>query len=461
MWLGVEAPYSAGGDENETTVWLAPELMEQIMMEVAQEARALASARAVCREWQLFIDERDALLWRRCALDLLQASFCQFLEPLVGPSSSSLYNSWREACAAEVACPSLSDFELLRVINRFDGGKNMAVRRKTDAEKKKRRKAKGKQDAELILLKVSRFSTVDGMRGYKRNITKLHALQSPRFLRVVHPWLKNETGFVDLKHIKTFTVLELAGGGELFFHLQRNRWFSVQQTSFFVAQLMLAMECLQEAGLPFPSFQPEYILLDGDGYLKLDCYWALLHEDPERTKTCTTSQVEYTAPEAFGEKKASLEECLWTLGCLSYEMLHGLPPFYDENQAHMIAAIQNTAVRWSSSSAAPKVPASCRQFVETLLEKDPQKRKTALNNFRNHAFFKEHGFADEAAWRQLEENAMEAPYKPPPQPSPDDFICDGPFVTERVDDYSTFDNFRFDASAFEGFTYCPPQQHGE
>lgn len=59
----------------------------------------------------------------------------------------------------------------------------------------------------------------------------------------------------------------------------------------------------------------------------------------------------------------------FTLGVLLYEMLVGLPPFYDSNKYKMYLQIQNSV---------PKFPTylsdKCKDLLSKLLEKDPQKR---------------------------------------------------------------------------------------
>lgn len=59
----------------------------------------------------------------------------------------------------------------------------------------------------------------------------------------------------------------------------------------------------------------------------------------------------------------------YCLGVLLYEMLSGLPPFYDSNKTMMYQKILNTYPKYSSNFSE-----SAKDILSKLLEKDPTKR---------------------------------------------------------------------------------------
>jgi serum/glucocorticoid-regulated kinase 2 len=80
------------------------------------------------------------------------------------------------------------------------------------------------------------------------------------------------------------------------------------------------------------DLKPENILLDYTGHIAL-CDFGLCKlnmKDGNKTNTfCGTP--EYLAPEVLIGKGYTKSVDWWTLGILLYEMIGGLPPFYDEN----------------------------------------------------------------------------------------------------------------------------------
>jgi serine/threonine protein kinase len=64
-------------------------------------------------------------------------------------------------------------------------------------------------------------------------------------------------------------VLEYCPGGELFGLLSKKSRFSEEQTKFYAAQIVMALEYLHERDIIYRDLKPENVLIDAEGYIRL------------------------------------------------------------------------------------------------------------------------------------------------------------------------------------------------
>lgn len=113
---------------------------------------------------------------------------------------------------------------------------------------------------------------------------------------------------------------------------------------------MLALEHLHGFNVIYRDLKPENILLDYTGHIAL-CDFGLCKlnmsesdttnsefsslyiskSDDTKSLTAFCGTPEYLAPELLLGHGYSKTVDWWTLGVLLYEMMTGLPPYYDEN----------------------------------------------------------------------------------------------------------------------------------
>jgi len=145
------------------------------------------------------------------------------------------------------------------------------------------------------------------------------------------------------------------------------------------------------------DLKPENILLDYSGHIAL-CDFGLcklnMKEDDKTNTFCGTP--EYIAPELLLSQGYTKTVDWWTLGVLLYEMLTGLPPFYDENTNEMYRKILQDPLTFPGTDI---VPLDARDLLEKLLNRDPTKRLGAngAKEIKNHKFF------ESIDWKRLEQ----------------------------------------------------------
>ena len=328
-------------------------------------------------------------------------------------------------------------------------------------------------DAFDLLKVVGKGSFGKVMQVRKKDTNRIYALKTIRKLHIVSRSEVNHTlaertvlaqinnpFIVPLKFSfqspeKLYLVLAFINGGELFHHLQREGRFSVWRSKFYTAELLCALECLHGFNVIYRDLKPENILLDYSGHIAL-CDFGLCKLNMAATDKTNTfcGTPEYLAPELLLGQGYTKVVDWWTLGVLLYEMLTGLPPFYDENVQEMYRKILEDPLRFPDD-----VDKDARHLLTGLLTRDPTRRmgSTGPADIKSHPFFRD------VDWRKLMQKKIQPPFKPSVESAIDTSNFDAEFTSEEPMDSVVADSHLSETvqRKFENWSYNPTSQMGQ
>ncbi|KAK0634947.1 threonine protein kinase [Bombardia bombarda] len=175
--------------------------------------------------------------------------------------------------------------------------------------------------------------------------------------------------FHDKKRI--ILILEFAGKGELYKHLQKESRFPEWKAARYIAQMASALRYLHRKHVIHRDIKPENILVGIHGEIKIsDFGWSVHAPSNRRTTFCGT--LDYFPPEMIkpGTTDNSYDEKidLWALGVLMYEFLVGEAPFEDT------PIMTHRRIVRGDMTIPSFISAEAADLIRKLLVADPKKR---------------------------------------------------------------------------------------
>lgn len=249
---------------------------------------------------------------------------------------------------------------------------------------------------------------------------------------------------------KLYLVMEYLPGGELFFHLRKEKKFDEERAKFYAAEIILALEYLHSKNIIYRDLKPENVMLDKDGHIKLTDLGLSKEGVAFGTAKAYTfcGTPEYLAPEiiqGLGHDKAV---DWWSLGTLIYEMLSGRAPFANKNRNQMLKNIMEKPVEMK-----PYFSEDAKGILKLLLCINPKKRLGSSE--KDAEDIKADPFFASINWKAMEERAIEPSFKPQVTKVDDCGNVDNLFLDEQVVDTPTNNKGR--EVDYIGFTYARPE----
>uniref|UniRef100_A0AAR2IND8 non-specific serine/threonine protein kinase n=1 Tax=Pygocentrus nattereri TaxID=42514 RepID=A0AAR2IND8_PYGNA len=282
---------------------------------------------------------------------------------------------------------TMHDFEYLKLLGKGTFGKVILVKER----------ATGKYYAMKILKK----DVIVAKDEVAHTLTENRVLQGSK-----HPFL---TG---LKHSfqtndRLCFVMEYANGGELFFHLSRDRVFSEERARFYGAEIVSALDYLHsEKKVVYRDLKLENLMLDKDGHIKITDF-GLCKEGITEGATMKTfcGTPEYLAPEVLEDNDYGRAVDWWGLGVVMYEMMCGRLPFYNQDHEKLFELILMEEIRFPRT-----LSPEAKALLAGLLQKDPKQRLGGGPEDAKEIM--QHKFFSGIEWKDVYEKKLTPPFKP-------------------------------------------------
>ncbi|XP_024879888.1 calcium/calmodulin-dependent protein kinase type 1 isoform X2 [Temnothorax curvispinosus] len=194
--------------------------------------------------------------------------------------------------------------------------------------------------------------------------------------RLTHPNIVQLLETFEDKH-KVYLIMELVTGGELFDRIVEKGSYTEKDASGLIRQVLEAVDYMHEQGVVHRDLKPENLLYyspDEDSKIMISDFGLSKMEDSGIMATaCGTPG--YVAPEVLAQKPYGKAVDVWSIGVISYILLCGYPPFYDENDANLFAQILRGEFEFDSPYW-DDISASAKDFIGKLMCVNVEERYT-------------------------------------------------------------------------------------
>jgi len=177
---------------------------------------------------------------------------------------------------------------------------------------------------------------------------------------------------------KFYVVLEYLEGGELFDRIVKKVSYNEKEARDTVFLVISAIKYCHDRNVVHRDLKPENLLLKtktDDFDIKIaDFGFAIQTKDSGLQTQCGTPN--YIAPEILEKKPYGKPVDMWSIGVITYILLGGYPPFYNDNQSKLFAIIKKGQYEFHKNYWG-NISNEAKDFIRGLLTLDASKRLSA------------------------------------------------------------------------------------
>ena len=129
-------------------------------------------------------------------------------------------------------------------------------------------------------------------------------------------------------------ILQFCSGGDLSQYLELEGKFAEHKAKMYICEIITVIESLHQKNIIYRDLKPDNIVLDSQGHAILTDFGLSrqgIRGDSSGADSFCGSYA-YLAPEMLKKKGHGKAVDWYLIGVVLYELLTGLPPFYDDDK---------------------------------------------------------------------------------------------------------------------------------
>ncbi|XP_061627369.1 calcium/calmodulin-dependent protein kinase type 1D-like [Phyllopteryx taeniolatus] len=181
-----------------------------------------------------------------------------------------------------------------------------------------------------------------------------------------------------------YLVMQHVSGGELFDRILDRGVYSEMDASRVIRQVLHAVSYLHHNDIVHRDLKPENILYyspeENSKIMISDFGLSKMLDKGVMSTACGTPG--YVAPEVLAQKPYSKAVDCWSIGVITYILLCGYPPFYEDSETRLFSKITEAQYEFDSPFW-DDISTSAKDFISNMMQKNPLMRYTTEQALRH------------------------------------------------------------------------------
>lgn len=219
-----------------------------------------------------------------------------------------------------------------------------------------------------------------------------------------HPFLVNMSyAFQD--RYTLYLVIDYLNGGDLRYHITRQRAFSESDCRFLICNMLIGLEYLHSKSIIHRDLKPENLVFCKDGYLCITDL-GISREWSPNNGADTSGTPGYMSPEVITRNDHSFSADFFAVGVIAYELMTGRRPYTGRSRQEIRERILAKQARVDSPPSGWSIESI--DFVNRLIQRKPENRLgcKGIRDVKGHPWLKR------VDWKAMESKTMKAPFIP-------------------------------------------------
>lgn len=206
-------------------------------------------------------------------------------------------------------------------------------------------------------------------RRFLREMAILQKINHPHLLKYLDCGIDERGAYIVTEYIPRGTLSHV---------LQKHSMLPGSTVLQYATQLARALDYLHTQAIVHRDIKPANIFLTNDNQIKLGDFGLALDSTKASLTVSgmTVGSVMYMSPEQIRGSKATSSSDLYSLGCVIYEMLYGVPPFKSSNPYGIMEMHLESDLRFPDERLVRKDASTdeARTLIQELMQKSPESR---------------------------------------------------------------------------------------